>query len=44
MYRLLRGVTFEVLPFTSYALRPTIVGNIFEAPFMEQLSVQSHIF
>jgi len=37
-YSLLREVTFEVLPLSSYALSPT-VGNIFGAAVVEWLSL-----
>jgi hypothetical protein len=46
---LLRGVTFEVLPLSSYALNPTTlsasVGSIFVTPAVEQFSVpSSHLY
>jgi hypothetical protein len=37
-YRLLRGITFEVLPLNSYALKPkdtAAVRNIYETPVVE---------
>jgi len=42
-HSLLRGVTFEVLTFSSFALSPS-VGKSFGTPVVEQLSVPSSHF
>jgi hypothetical protein len=48
IYRLLRGITFEIFLLSSYAFRPTMiratVGNIFGTPVVEYLSVPSSHF
>jgi hypothetical protein len=35
IYSLLRGVTFEVLPLSSYELSPTILPHFFGVPVVE---------
>jgi len=42
--QLTEGVTFEVLVFSSYALSPTMLPNIFGTPVEEQLPVPSSHF
>jgi hypothetical protein len=47
-YNILKGITFEVLPFSIYEFRPMMLpatgGNIFGTPVVEQLSVPSSDF
>jgi len=46
-HSLLRGVTFEVPPFSSYALSPTMLpryGNILEFMLWNSFQCRRHIF